>query len=74
MKKTLLFLSVSFGLGLALVAQANFGSMMDFRDGCGMMGGGGFWGTSLVGLVYFALASFIFSVIFWWVNKWINKK
>ena len=34
----------------------------------GMMGHGWF-GMSIYGLVYFALAAFIFGVIFWWTYK-----
>lgn len=48
-----------------------------YGDGYGMMWGGNsgsyLWGW-LFGLVCFAIFSFVFSVIFWLVHNWINKK
>lgn len=41
-----------------------------------MMGYGwsaGMYGAALLGLVYFALAAFIFSIIFWLTYSWIIK-
>lgn len=42
----------------------------------GMMGGYGFFWGSLICLISFTLAAFIFSVIFWWTKGLIvkNKK
>lgn len=41
-----------------------------------MMGYGGMmgWGIGMgFGLVYFALAAFVFSAIFWWTYNWLVK-
>lgn len=46
-------------------------------DGWDMMGGYGMmgWGVgSFIGLVYFAIFSFVFSAIFWWTYKWLAKE
>jgi hypothetical protein len=64
MKKIILF-----GALFALLSQpvlADWGMM----DGTGMMG----TGMGLVGLVYFAVGAFIFSVIFWLTHNWLVPK
>ncbi|NOZ81352.1 MAG: hypothetical protein GXP63_06805 [DPANN group archaeon] len=38
----------------------------------GMMGGSGWFGMSIFWLVYLALASFIFGIVFWWTHKLMN--
>lgn len=48
---------------------ADYGDMM----GYGMMGGIGTFGMSLIGVLYFALISFIFSAIFWGTHNWLVK-
>lgn len=49
----------------------------------GMMGGGMMDGSMMGGsapaamfswLLWFALASFVFSVIFWWVHNWMANR
>lgn len=52
--------------------------------GCGMVDGGGMMAAAMTGgsatamlswLLWFALASFVFSVIFWWVHNWmVNRR
>lgn len=61
-------------MALPLMVQAD-GDMMGFKGmmGNGTMWGGG-WAMMLIGLVYLALASFVFSLVFWLVHKWIVKK
>jgi len=39
-----------------------------------MMEEGAGWTMGLIGLVYFVLVSFIFSLIFWLTHRWIVKK
>ncbi len=39
----------------------------------GMMGDGGL-AMTFYGLVIFALASFVFSAIFWWTHNWLVKE
>lgn len=62
MKKTILIPIVL--VALSNMVLADYGMM-----GPGMMGGYGYMG--LVGIVYFGLAMFIFSVIFWYTYKLI---
>lgn len=69
--KKILILSLFSLMFLPLIVQADFGGMMD-SDGMMMQGGG--WAMMIFGLVYFAIASFVFSLIFWLVHNWINKK
>lgn len=68
MNKTLIFLII-ITLGLISFspsqAAACYGSMM---------GGGGVLIMGFLGLIYFALVTFIFSLIFWAVYKWLVKK
>lgn len=45
--------------------------MFDMMSGYGMMG---VYGIGLLGLVYFAIASFIFAIIFWYTYKWIIQQ
>ena len=42
----------------------------------GMMYGSGCFGSGgwFYGLVYFALAAFVFGIIFWWTYHLMNKK
>jgi hypothetical protein len=49
--------------------------LADFEDmmGSGMMGTGTFSLVGLFGIVWFALAAFIFSVIFWATHNWLVK-
>ena len=56
---------------LSLIALADYG-MMGYNNGSGMMGGGWILG-GFVGILYFALAAFIFSVIFWLTHNWLSK-
>jgi uncharacterized membrane protein len=71
--KKILSLLLPFLLVFPLVALADFGDMMSSGN-FGMMGGGGLLGMSFFGLFYFALAAFIFSLIFWSTYKWLIKK
>jgi hypothetical protein len=50
------------------------GGMMNMMEGYGMMSGAGMVGWGLYGLLWFAVASFIFAVIFWLTHNWITKK
>ncbi len=64
MKKTILF-----GALFALLSQpvlADWGMM----GSTGMMGSG----MGIYGVIYFALAAFVFSVIFWMTHNWIVPK
>ena len=38
----------------------------------GMMGDGGL-AMGFYGLAFFAIASFVFSAIFWWTHNWLVK-
>jgi hypothetical protein len=78
MKKLLISLIVVLSL-FATLAAADAGDMMGWDcPMCGMMMGpgtgygGGMYG--LFGLVYIAIASFIFSVIFWLTKNWLVKE
>ena len=46
--------------------------MADTNSGFGMMGMGTF-GFSLIGIIYFALISFVFSLIFWYTYVLVVK-
>ena len=54
------------------LALADAGDMMGFGSGYGMMGGT--LGMGLFGIIYFLIAVFIFSLIFWWTYTLIVKK
>ncbi len=54
---------------LSTFAWAQTTGLMHYKDG-GMGGGSGM----LVGLLYFAVGSLIFSVIFWLTHNWLMKK
>ena len=41
-------------------------------SGYGMMSGGFIW-MGFIGLLYFTLAAFLFSLIFWLVHGWMAK-
>lgn len=73
--KKIFVLSLLSLMALPLMVQANFEGMMDSNGmtSCGTMWGSG-WAMMLITLVYLALASFIFSLIFWLVHNWITKK
>lgn len=49
------------------IAAADTG-MMD--SGLGM---GGMLAMSIYGLIYIAIAAFVFSAVFWWTYKWMVK-
>lgn len=66
MKKIALFGIMALAIPLVL---ADYGGMMGM--GYGMMGN---IGVGLYGIVWFALAVFIFSLIFWSTYKWIVKE
>lgn len=51
------------------LSQLASAQMMDYYGS--MMGG---WGMGFVGLLYLALASFVFSVVFWLTYNWLAKK
>ena len=72
MKKTLL--SILLFVLLIPVALADYGyGMMD--GGVGMMGGSGWFGMGLIGLIYLVIAAFVFSIIFWSTRNWFaNNK
>lgn len=57
---------------LPLMVRADSGDGHCLMDS-GMMEGGG-WGMMFFGLIYLAAISFVFSLIFWLVYKWITKK
>lgn len=40
----------------------------------GMMGGYGMAGFGVIGMIYVALVSFVFSAVFWMTYKWIVKE
>ncbi len=44
--------------------------------GYGMMGGGmtGLMAGSFIGIIYFAVFSFVFSIIFWQAYNWVVKE
>jgi len=67
MKKAILGLSTLAVLPVVSAQMTgNFGStMMDGSRG---------WLSPLVGLVFFAVASFVFSVVFWLTYNWLAKK
>jgi hypothetical protein len=66
MKKAIL---LSMLLLLLPSVLADYGDMMSG----GMMGGAGWFGMGLVGLIYFAIGAFVFSVIFWLTHNWLVK-
>lgn len=71
MKKFIIFSALVL-LSTPQIASADAG-FMDY----GMMGGYsgmGIFGMGLVGLIYFAIGAFVFSVIFWLTHNWISKK
>lgn len=70
MKKLIILSSLSV-VALSQVVSADMWDMMG--SGSGMMSSGAF-GPGLLGLTYFALAVFIFSIIFWLTYNWLAKK
>jgi len=57
-----------------LIVLADSGEMMGYgMMDYWMMGGGG-WGAMFLGLIWLVVISFVFSLIFWLVYKWIIKK
>lgn len=66
MKKfTLLFAMLAL---LSTPALAQYGMMGSYGGY-----GGGFITMGLLGLIYLALASFVFATIFWLVHNWLVK-
>jgi len=65
MKKTIISIFGVFALAASPVL-ADWGMM----EGYGMMSGG----MGLFRIVYFALAAFVFSAIFWLTHNWIVPK
>jgi len=68
MKKIALLGMIALGIPSVL---ADYGSMIGYGTGYGMMGG---LGVGLFGLLWIVLAAFIFSIIFWSTYKWIAKE
>jgi uncharacterized membrane protein len=62
-------------LGLSILmlpsVLADYGDMM---GGYGMMGGSGWFGMGLLGLIYLAIGAFVFSVVFWLTHNWLVPK
>ncbi len=52
----------------------NFGGGMSMMRGYGMMGTTNWATMSLIWILFFAIVSFIFGIIFWWTYKLIAKK
>jgi hypothetical protein len=70
MKYILFFIVLAISI---VAADAGDEHMMDgFYDN--MMSGVGFFGIGILWLIYIAIASFIFSVIFWLTHNMIAKK
>lgn len=67
MKKNVLLILIGvFLLSVMPSALAGYG-----YDGCGMMGGAGWFGMELLIMVYIAFGSFIFATIFWLTYNWL---
>ncbi|MDP2907608.1 MAG: hypothetical protein Q8O03_06720 [Nanoarchaeota archaeon] len=75
MNKLVLALTALLALPSVL---ADYGMMDGFRNmmgsGYGMMGAGSWMMGGFFGLIYFAILSFVFSVVFWWTYKWLVKE
>ncbi len=71
MKKILI---LPFLIALSSTAVLAQYGMMGNYDGYGMMGGLGFFGAALLGLVYLAIASLVFSTVFWLTHNWLVKE
>ncbi len=63
--KKLLYAVISVLMVSSVLAD---GGMMDFH-----IVGGGMFGGWLLGIIYFAIGAFIFSVIFWLTYNWLVK-
>ncbi len=63
-----LLVSVFFLIILSTSALAQYGMMGGYGPG----GYGVFW-MGLLGLVYLALGSFVFAVVFWLTHNWLVK-
>jgi|SRR3989344_2171146 len=66
------------GYGMMGSGMRGYGSsnMMGY-SGYGMMGSGSYlgnWFLGLIWLAYFALAAFVFSIVFWITHKWLSKE
>ena len=59
---------ISGALGMLLAGSAVLANMMDGRSY------GSMYGTGLALLIYFAIAAFIFSIIFWLTHNWLVKE
>lgn len=68
-----LVLALTALLALPSVFADPYDMMM---QGYGMMGGGMMGGLTggFLGLFYFAVLSFVFSIIFWWAYNWVVKE
>jgi uncharacterized membrane protein len=55
---------------LSCSVSADWNGMMGYGSSSGMMGG---WGMGIYGVIYFALAAFVFSAIFWLTYNWLVK-
>ena len=61
------------GIGSLAASASAFAQPYDMMgSGYGMMSGGFVW-MSLIGLLYFALGAFVFSIVFWWVHGLVAK-
>ncbi|HDH28084.1 MAG TPA: hypothetical protein ENH13_03020 [Euryarchaeota archaeon] len=67
MKKVVIS-ALFFLLMFSSIAAADTG-MMD----SGGLGMGGMLAMSIYGLIYIAIAAFVFSAVFWWTYKWMVK-
>jgi len=64
-------MSMMMGRGTGMMGSEETINMMGGKNmAYGMMGSG----MGIYGLVYFALAAFVFSVIFWMTHNWIVQK
>ena len=61
------------GIGSLAASASAFAQPYDMMgSGYGMMSGGFIW-MGFIGLLYFTLAAFLFSLIFWLVHGWMAK-
>ncbi len=68
MKKIALLGMVALAIPLVL---ADYGGMMGYGSGYGMMG---VFGMGLYSLLWLVIAAFVFSWIFWSTYKWMLKE
>ncbi len=72
--KKLFILSLLSPIALPLVVLADSGNMMSYGMMDGWMMDGSGWGAMFLGLIWIVIVSFVFSLVFWLVYKWIIKK